>query len=439
MNGDLSLPWGGELSEWCGLASAFAAYCTGIDGLSILVESLNDFIRQTEAIIATHLRQEQQQQQQEQLHEQPQQQTQHQQLSPDNSISAGVPVALHLAGEWTPVPVIAMYECEYCHVQHPSKSRCGSIHRHHLTTCKRYSRSFGYDLQADVCVEETVQSVVPAPPNTADSYLPEHTVAAEPAPILTLTSPTKATTDAEMFRCRFCLVENSSKKFCVSAHRDHLPTCERYSAQCRFDLASAQVERLQPSPPILTLMSPTKATADAEMFRCRFCLVQNSSKKFCFSTHRDHLPTCERYSQCRFDPASAQVERLQPSPMDKSATEIEKSTSIQLAVEAAGHRDPNTTADPPDTPSKSAPLSIGTPATGTSPSSARPAIMGAVSLARWQLKWRPKPSGKYMCGHCGVEHQSKAFCVSAHHGLIYRHASRRLFLLHFVDGVSDHL
>ena len=99
LSGDLSSALGERLSDWCALASAFATFCAGSDGLAVMVESLNDFVKQAQAIIRSQ-QQHQQQQQQQQLEQPPPPPAP---VTPVRRMSAQI--AAGIIGEWRPVPV----------------------------------------------------------------------------------------------------------------------------------------------------------------------------------------------------------------------------------------------------------------------------------------------------------------------------------------------
>ena len=97
LTGDLSQALGEGLSDWCALASSFATFCTGSDSLTVMVESLNNFVKQAQAIIKS---QQQFQQRQQQLEPRPPPAP----VTPVRKMSAQV--AKGIIGEWRPVPVV---------------------------------------------------------------------------------------------------------------------------------------------------------------------------------------------------------------------------------------------------------------------------------------------------------------------------------------------
>lgn len=267
MSGDLSLVWGDGLGDWCALASAFAAFCAGTDGLSVLVESLNDFVRQAQAIVPPP-QQQQQEPQQEQQKQQPALQAE---VTPVKTVST----APRLTGTWLPVSLFVLFECECCHVQHRSRNWCGSGHRGHQPSCQRYVKDFGYDLNADVCVDNAA--------------------AADDSSTATPTQTAPETT--ELFRCRYCAIEHPSKTFCASTHRDHLPDCERYSAQHRFDVVLGRALAVKPTSRAAEANATAGGTAASRWhltwgakgggkYVCGYCGVAHPHKAFCTSRHQ---------------------------------------------------------------------------------------------------------------------------------------------------------
>ena len=184
-----------------------------------------------------------------------------------------------------------------------------------------------------------------------------------------------------LFECEFCHVQHSIRSWCGSAHRYHQPTCPRYAKQFEYDLsanvcveeeeASQANENASPTTPSTTTTTlAAKPSEEPSLVRCRYCFIEHPIRDFCASVHRDHLPTCERFSpHHRFDFASGRVLAVKPVPAADPDTQAAKAPTAELALSQ-----------------------------------------------RWHLAWGGKV-GKHMCGHCGVTHQLKAFCVSMHQGM----------------------